>query len=201
MIGSIIGGIIIGGIASNLIERKRERKFESECNENFRRLISGMGSRTSSRSTENKSVNQKYQRQIEFFDSFRELDNKLARMVRQGYKGVTYLVKGMEITRFSNQNLLNSFKNIRNFRNQLSHDKRKWCDVPAPSASVMSDLRRAVAWVRENYSYASSLTYKGLQAFKNGGSQKKSSHGGNQNRGHGNNNNGRANHNRERNCW
>ena len=200
MLGTIIGGIIIGGVASNIIERKREKRFEAECRENFRRMISDVSK--SSSTSESKDVDQKYERQIEFFDDFRRLDNRLARGVNKGYKGVTYLVKGMEVTRFSDRGLIYALKNIRNFRNKLSHDKRRWCEVEAPSASIMADLRRAENWVNSNYSYASTLTYKGFKAFTGGNSRPNGSYNRHQgqNGGHGgyHGNNSRPNQGRPR---
>ena len=179
MIGSLIGGMIVGGVAANYIEKKRKEKdFFEKSERELRQLMdytirhfnTSAGSSTSNRSNTSartnttKSTDTKLQKQVEFFDEFRSLDNKLARNVREGYKGVTYLIKGMDVTN-SNANVKNSLKNIRNYRNQLSHDKRKWKDVPAPTSSLMSDLHKAINWVNSNYSYAGKLVYKGKNAF------------------------------------
>lgn len=173
MLGSLIGGIILGGAAVGYAERKRKKdEFDLyECHEKGYRLLSDclttyVSTNKSTGKSQNTRVDKKLERQVKFFDEFRALDNRLARNVREGYKGVTYLIKGMDVAKF-NRDLQNCFKNIRNFRNQMSHDRRKWKDIPAPSDSLMNDLYRAKKWVDNNSSYAGSLVYKGKKAFSN----------------------------------
>ena len=168
MIGSIIGGIVIGGlISSSLDNRSRNKELEAQ-NARLRKMcnqaLEASMSSSSTRESRGTRVDAKLERQVEFFDEFRSLDNRLARNVREGYKGVTYLIKGMDVSR-TNQGIKNCLKNIRNYRGQLSHDKRKWKNIPAPSESLMNDLKRAKNWVDSNYSYASKLVYKGKSAF------------------------------------
>ena len=171
MIGTIIGGIVLGGVIANYNEKKRQkREEESEAARCYRELYDRYQSLHSSvaacyaEKVQAENADKKLKRQVEFFDEFRELDNKLARSIRKGFKGVTYLIKGMEVAK-SNRDLQNCFKSIRNYRGQLSHDKRKWKDIPAPSDSLMNDLYQAKRWVENNYSYASHLVYKGERAF------------------------------------
>ena len=179
MLGAIIGGLVVGGLISSCVSDNRSRRSSvertsherthSSCTQSYR------ASRTQTRSQQSKPVvitktvvkevtNQKLERQVTFYDEFRELDNKLARNIGKGYKGVTYLIKGLEVTD-ANYSLRRSLKNIKNYRGQLSHDKRKWKDIPAPSESIMSDLRRAKDWVYYNSSLAGKLVYKGNKAF------------------------------------
>ncbi len=176
MIGTLIGGLVIGGIVSSCVKERKaqqEREAVERRNQQARaaRALMNIANQCSRREVVTRTVvkevsNKKLERQVEFYDSFRELDNKLARNVREGYKGVTYLIKGLEVTR-SNDNLKNSLKNIRNYRGRLSHDKRKWKDIPAPDDSLMRDLHRAQSWVSNNYSQAGNLVYKGKKAFTN----------------------------------
>lgn len=176
MIGTLIGGLVIGGIVSSCVkERKAQQEREAVERRNQRaraaRALMNIANQCSRHEVVTRTVvkevsNKKLERQVEFYDGFRELDNKLARNVREGYKGVTYLIKGLAVTR-SNDNLKNSLKNIRNYRGRLSHDKRKWKDIPAPDDSLMRDLHRAQSWVSNNYSQAGNLVYKGKKAFTN----------------------------------
>jgi hypothetical protein len=176
MIGTLIGGLVIGGIVSSCVKERKaqqEREAVERRNQQARaaRALMNIANQCSRREVVTRTVvkevsNKKLERQVEFYDGFRELDNKLARNVREGYKGVTYLIKGLEVTR-SNDNLKNSLKNIRNYRGRLSHDKRKWKDIPAPDDSLMRDLHRAQSWVSNNYSQAGNLVYKGKKAFTN----------------------------------
>ena len=163
MIGTLIGGLVIGGLVSNCVKERKaqqEREAVERRNQQARaaRALMNVANQCFRREVVTRTVvkevsNKKLERQVEFYDSFRELDNKLARNVREGYKGVAYLIKGLEVTR-SNDNLKNSLKNIRNYRGRLSHDKRKWKDIPAPDDSLMRDLYRAQSWVSNNYSQA-----------------------------------------------
>jgi hypothetical protein len=176
MIGTLIGGLVIGGIVSSCVKERKaqqEREAVERRNQQARaaRALMNIANQCSRPEVVTRTVvkevsNKKLERQVEFYDGFRELDNKLARNVREGYKGVTYLIKGLEVTR-SNDNLKNSLKNIRNYRGRLSHDKRKWKDIPAPDDSLMRDLHRAQSWVSNNYSQAGNLVYKGKKAFTN----------------------------------
>lgn len=176
MIGTLIGGLVIGGIVSSCVKERKaqqEREAVERRNQQARaaRALMNIANQCSRHEVVTRTVvkevsNKKLERQVEFYDGFRELDNKLARNVREGYKGVTYLIKGLEVTR-SNDNLKNSLKNIRNYRGRLSHDKRKWKDIPAPDDSLMRDLHRAQSWVSNNYSQAGNLVYKGKKAFTN----------------------------------
>lgn len=176
MIGTLIGGLVVGGLVSNCVkERKAKQEREAIERRNQQafteRALLGLVNQYSKPKVVTRTVvkevkNQKLERQVEFYDGFRALDNKLARNVREGYKGVTYLIKGLEVTN-SNYNLRNSLKNIRNYRGRLSHDKSKWKNIPAPDAALMRDLHRAQEWVSNNYSQAGNLVYKGKKAFTN----------------------------------
>ena len=176
MLGTLIGGVVIGGIVSEYVNnhnRKAKKDWMDQELERENRVLKQVlaSCSTPSRTTVTRTVVKKVQDpklalQVKFFDGFRELDNKLARMVREGYKGVTYLVKGLEVAR-GNQRLINALKNIRNYRNRLSHDKRQWKEFPAPTSSVMEDLRYAQSWVDRNSSDAARLAWKGKNAFNN----------------------------------
>ena len=108
--------------------------------------------------------NKKLEQQTAFFDGFRELDNRLGRMIRRGYKGVAYLAHGLVITH-GNQRLINALTNIRNYRNSLTHDKRKWKDFPAPTPAIMQDLRYSTRWVDNNENDAARLVWKGAKDY------------------------------------
>lgn len=172
MIGSLIGGLVVGGIVSGCMKERKAKKEREAIERRNQRTLLNLASQYSRPQVVTRTVvkevsNKKLERQVEFFDAFRALDNKLARSAtKQGYKGVTNLIKGLEISRL-HRDLQNSLKNIRNYRGRLSHDRRKWKDIPAPSAAVMQDLRRAQAWVSNNYDQASRLVYKGKMAFQN----------------------------------
>ncbi|MBE5731843.1 MAG: hypothetical protein E7353_02305 [Clostridiales bacterium] len=144
MLGAILGGMLIGGIVSSCAGRSRANKQIEIIQANDRKL----------------------KKQVEFYDEFRELDSRLARNVREGYKGITYLIKGLEVSHY-NYDLINKLKNIRNYRGRLSHDRKKWRDIPEPSRSLMNDLMIAKDWVDDNFITAGKLVYKGKKAFEN----------------------------------
>ena len=106
----------------------------------------------------------KLEKQVKFYDAFRELDNQLARNSGENFKGVTYLIKGLEVSN-TNKSLIASLKNIRNYRGRLSHDRLKWANIPAPDKITMKDLRFVRLWVKRHKAYAKSLVNKGEQAF------------------------------------
>jgi leucyl aminopeptidase (aminopeptidase T) len=149
MVVTLLSGVVIGGIVSGCAGAHKAKKEREELQEQLRIQ---------------KAKDRKLKLQVEFFDSFRELDNKLARMIGVGKKGVAYLINGLTITHAS-EKATRAFKNIRDYRNQLSHDKRKWIHVPAPTPSIMKDLHYAQAWVERNYSAAAKLVWKGREAF------------------------------------
>ena len=149
MIVTLLSGAVVGGIVSGCVEAHKAKKEREKLQEQLRIQ---------------QAKDRKLKLQVEFFDSFRELDNKLARMIGAGKKGVAYLVNGLTITHASEKSM-RAFKNIRDYRNQLSHDKRKWIHVPAPTPSIMKDLHYAQAWVERNYSAAAKLVWKGREAF------------------------------------
>lgn len=174
MLGTLIGGAVIGGIVSGCVNNRKAKKdwMDRELERQGRVFTQVLTSysrpkqKVVTKTVVKKVEDPKLKLQVKFFDSFRELDNKLARMVREGYKGVTYLVKGLEVTH-GNQRLINALKNIRNYRNRLSHDKRRWKEFPAPTSSIMEDLRYAQSWVDRNSSDAARLAWKGKTAFNN----------------------------------
>ena len=180
MLGTLIGGAVIGGIVSGCVQKRKQEAIREKIEaENQRRIISSLFSsyeqtptRVVTKTVVKKVQDPKLKLQVKFFDGFRELDNKLARMVREGYKGVTYLIKGLEVTH-GNQKLINALKNIRNYRNRLSHDKRQWKEFPAPTTTVMEDLRYAQSWVERNSSDAARIAWKGKNAFGNSKSPRK----------------------------
>ena len=149
MLGVLLGGAVIGGMVSNCIGGKRARRESDELELMF--LMQ-------------QAQNNKLQAQITFFDEFRALDNQLARFVREGYKGVTYLIKAMEIM-YDDEDMINAVKAVRNYRNRLSHDRNKWAAIPAPSAYVMKTLRALQRWTDENMSEVGRLVWKGKNAF------------------------------------
>ena len=149
MIVTLLSGVVVGGIVSGCVEAHKAKKEREKLQEQLRAQ---------------QAKDRKLKLQVEFFDAFRELDNKLARMIGAGKKGVAYIVNGLTITHAS-EKVMRAFKNIRDYRNQLSHDKRKWIHVPAPTPSIMKDLYYAQAWVERNYSAAAKLVWKGREAF------------------------------------
>ena len=175
MIGTFIGGLVVGGVVSKCVKGHKEkqkaeyerRKQEYYVKRALYKIVnessqSGLVTKTSVQG----GASLKLQKQVVFFDKFREIDNKLARNVREGFKGVTYLINGLEVTH-SNDNLKNRLKNIRNYRGMLSHDRKKWRDIPEPSSSLMSDLHFAIRWIENHNSQAARLVYKGKNAFEN----------------------------------
>jgi hypothetical protein len=168
MIGSLIGGLVVAGLVSSCVkERKAKKEMEAYTENMFSNIANCYQTpRVVTKTVYTEVKNQKLEIQVEFYDDFRALDNKLARVVGEGYKGVAYLINGLKVTK-SNSNLIYSLKNIRNYRGRLSHDKRKWKDIPAPDESVMKDLSYAKRWVGNNFSQASNLVYKGKKAFSN----------------------------------
>ena len=144
MLGAILGGMLIGGIVSSCASRNRTNKQIEIMQEAERKL----------------------KKQVEFYDEFRELDNRLARNVREGYKGITYLIKGLEVSNY-NYDLIKRLKNIRNYRGRLSHDRNKWRDIPEPSRSLMNDIMKAKEWVDDNFITAGKLVFKGKKSYEN----------------------------------
>lgn len=174
MLGALIGGAIIGSIFSDCV---KSRNTSNSRSSSYSRTRSTSSYSSSSRPSYNKPKvitrtvvkkveDPKLKLQVEFFDTFRALDVDLARMVKEGYKGVAYLEKGLRVSR-TNLSLADSLRNIRNYRNHLSHVRAKWRYVPAPTSSLMSDLRYVRNWVNNHYSDAARLAWKGKQAFAN----------------------------------
>ena len=149
MIVTLLSGVVVGGIVSGCVEAHKAKKEREKLQEQLRIQ---------------QAKDRKLKLQVEFFDAFRELDNKLARVVREGFKGVTYLINGVAAVRF-NYRLIEALKNVRNYRGRLTHDKTKWVYIPAPTPSIMKDLYYAQAWVERNYSAAAKLVWKGREAF------------------------------------
>lgn len=173
MLGTLLGGVLIGSVVSGCVQKRKQEERSRQEAERQRRIVSRIMTstytapqRVVTKTVVKKVQDPKLKLQVSFFDGFRALDNKLARMVREGYKGVSYLIKGLEVTR-GNQSLIKALKNIRNYRNKLSHDKRQWKSFPAPTSSVMADLHYAQSWVNKNSSEAARITWKGKNAFGN----------------------------------
>ena len=174
MLGTLIGGAIIGGIVTGCAKNKaskvkaeRELERQSQVLERFLSSpssYSSSGTRVVTKTVVKKVEDPKLKLQTSFFDKFRALDNQLARMTRDGYKGVTNLIKGLEVTHGS-ERLIRALKNIRNYRNRISHDKRQWKQMPAPTPALMGDLRYAQGWVNDNTAKAGQLAWKGKNAF------------------------------------
>ena len=173
MLGTILGGMVLGGIVTSVVKGKREkeqrRRDEETAKKVFSQIMQAQGQRRINVEPRIKTkvivrTDPKLEKQVDFFDDFRALDNKLARMVNEGYKGVTYLINGMYANK-SHYDMREKLKNIRNYRGRLTHDKKKWASIPAPSDSVMRDLKIAIKWVDENYSLSAKLVYKGKSSF------------------------------------
>lgn len=155
MLGTIIGGIVVGGILTEYIQSKKEEKRSKSQVKNYTKTV-----------VVKESVDTMLQRKVCFYDQYRELDNKLARYVREGYKGVAYLKNGLRVSK-SNSNLQNRLRNIKDYRNKLSHDKRRWVNIESPSNALMSDLAAVISWVKQNENYAAKMVYKGKKAYEN----------------------------------
>ena len=153
MIGTIIGGLVVGGMVAEYAKSKKDAKAAKS--KNYAQTI-----------VIHQTVDKKLNKQVNFFDKYRALDTELARYVREGFKGVTYLEKGLEVSR-TNNSLKQSLRNIRNYRNKLSHDKRQWKNIEEPSSTIMSDLGKAISWVNCNRNLAANMVYKGKKAFSN----------------------------------
>ena len=149
MIVTLLSGVVVGGIVSGCVEAHKAKKEREKLQEQLRIQ---------------QAKDRKLKLQVEFFDTFRELDNKLARVVREGFKGVTYLINGVAAVRF-NYRLVGALKNVRNYRGRLTHDKRKWVYIPAPTPSTMKDLHYVQTWVERNYSEAAKLVWKGREVL------------------------------------
>ena len=170
LVGAIIGGAIVGICSNNKKSSQQDAKRAQlirSYNKSICRQTPYIYQVTPKQTKDSLyyETTQKFARQINFFDEFRALDNKLSRMVRKGYKGITYLINGLEKAHM-NPRLVSALKNIRNYRNILCHDKRAWTNVAEPANSVMSDLYLARNWVSQNEADACHLVWRGLNAFR-----------------------------------
>lgn len=92
MIGTIIGCLVFGGVVSNYVkERKEKQEREAKGCRNQqafaeRTLLVGVNQYSNpkvvTRTVVKEAKNKKLEKQVEFYDKFRALDNKLARNVR-----------------------------------------------------------------------------------------------------------------------
>ena len=154
MIGAILGCVAVGGLVTGQVQKRKAQKLNEELKA---KLLAQKASDT------------KLKKQVKFYDTYRALDNQLARLsTREGSKGMAYLIHGLEV-QHSNPRLLNCLKNARNYRNQLSHDKRQWAKIPAPTAETVADLKYVESWVNRNLTLAGRIVWKGKEAFARAG--------------------------------
>ena len=97
MLVTLIGGVVLGGIVSGCAQKKKAQKEREALELELKNQ---------------REKDRKLKLQTDFFDAYRALDNKLARMVRKGYKGVAYLEKGLKIVHGSMRDI-NACKEIR----------------------------------------------------------------------------------------
>ena len=183
MIGQILSGIILGGFITNKVQQRRneqelreiqqererlkarERQERLEIAKKQERLARALSAVQCNVLAKNQTKT-KADKQIEFFDMFRAFDNKLARNVKDGFKGVTYLINGLH-GKDANEKLKQALKNIRNYRGRLSHDKKKWKDIPAPTEALMNDLKYVINWEKKNSALATKLVFKVKRYLQN----------------------------------
>ena len=172
MIGTILGGLVIGGLISNYIKDRREEREKEETkalfsiadttqrNIEYRPVQPRVVTKTVVKRVSDPLITKK----VEFFDTYRDLDVRLARYIGRGQKGVAYLINGLK-TKRQNYDMMNRLKEVRNYRNKLSHDKRKWRYIEAPSNYVMRSLRYVCEWASENERQAANFVAAGKADF------------------------------------
>lgn len=166
MIGAILGAVVIGALVDAYCNSSRKISYWEYCNIHKKEYELKQKELELARTEQRlKQSYSRIEKQVVFFDTFRALDCSLARYVGEGYKGVTYLIKGMYEQKGTYSNMIGIFKNIKNYRGQLSHDKRKWVNIPAPSDNLLRDMDWAVQWFNKNKNLAGRLVYAGKKAF------------------------------------
>lgn len=121
-------------------------------------LASSLARAVSNHSTNVRTNTQ--QAKISFFDSYRAFDTYVARLAGQGSGGVTFLIRSMQRNTTDKKmlSLVSTLKQMRNYRNILSHNRNKWRDLPDPQFAFTSTIDRAKSIIEsEKKHYAKML--------------------------------------------
>ncbi len=97
----------------------------------------------------------RHERKVRFYDTYRKLDRYLAGMVNAESGGISLLIQTTNYLwkRTGNSNchfIASTLENIRAYRNRISHNERRWAEIPDVSSETISALETIYNWVWEN---------------------------------------------------
>lgn len=103
-----------------------------------------------------------FNEKVEFFDNYRALDVKLARLIGQGSGGIGLLInacryQGLNIN--SLNNLIKDLRAARDYRNILAHNRKRWKELSNPNHNFSTVLNRVETIVNKNVNYVAKKMY------------------------------------------
>ncbi len=153
MLGLLLGALAVGAICSYSDHNSSVyKKKENNSNTQGRNYI------------QYRQVYVNETEKVTFFDNYRALDNYLGRLVGKGSGGVTLLINTIKHRGVNNselESIYNDLRNVRDYRNNLAHNKNQWNQLPNPRSSynqILSKVRNVV--VRNESSVAKAMYYQ-----------------------------------------
>ena len=110
-----------------------------------------------------------HQQKVSFFDTYRSLDNYLARLIGEGSGGIGLLIytcKHLNVQIDALNRLIPGLRQARDYRNNLAHNKNCWSQIPDPDIDLRHLLDRVRSIVCSNSSYISKMMYRELANMK-----------------------------------
>ena len=106
---------------------------------------------------------------VDFYDNYRAVDNYLARLIGEGSGGVGLLILTCRYQKVNNSqlnNIIKDLQDIRDYRNNLSHNKNKWSQIPDPKSYYNSVLSRVTNIVNNDRNHIAQMMYKEASFLK-----------------------------------
>ena len=153
-IGLLVGAFALGAFAAHSVAKNRNER--STENYGVRVNYTPAPVRTiTHRTTE-------FNEKVEFFDNYRALDVKLARLIGQGSGGIGLLINACRYQGLNINSLNNLIKDLRaasDYRNILAHNRKRWKELSNPNHSFSTVLNRVETIVNKNVNYVAKKMY------------------------------------------
>ena len=168
MLGWILGALAVGAILSSGDSSSSSSSSSSRTYSNSDHYyISGP---TSKRRYTNNTSTHKYtsngqEEKVEFFDKYRELDVRLARLIGEGSGGIGLFILAYRYRKINAPSISHAVENlveVKDYRNNLAHKRTQWRYMDDPRGYYVDTIREISSFV----DYHSSDVARGMMAEK-----------------------------------